>query len=270
MRWAAVIFVLCIILLANTAGATPLDSIQEFIAKLKFVVFQYNQRGSIGGEPVTIYWANDGGASVSFDKYGAITFNSNGFGENDKVSVQLQKEYNRYFCSTSSCGGFSNWVSSYATITPKVAPTFIKVTSNVAGSVYIDNVMSGMTGNTFPVTPGGHSVKVTQSGYVDYTTSITVDYGATATVSATLNSICSAGYNYNGTGCVPSAAPQGNQQPVKTPLQIVQDFFGWLQDIFSKKVCAQVATTAQNPATLEIRTFNTPCDVPVGWVVQGT
>lgn len=36
------------------------------------------------------------------------------------------------------------------------------------------------------------------------------------------------------------------------------------------QVCAQVLTTARNPATNEVRTFATPCDVPVGWVVIGT
>lgn len=41
-----------------------------------------------------------------------------------------------------------------------------------------------------------------------------------------------------------------------------------LADAENKKVCAQVVTTAINPATGEQKDFPTPCDVPEGWGVM--
>lgn len=72
---------------------------------------------------------------------------------------------------------------------PSTSGGSIKVTSNIPGNVYIDGTGVGTTGGTFPVAPGGYNVKVVQSGYTPYQTSVTVDYGALVTVSATLNKI---------------------------------------------------------------------------------
>ncbi len=80
------------------------------------VVFEA-QTGSIAGYSGRCDYAHDSGAQFTFDAFGTVQFNSNGYGENANVKAQLDKEYGRYFCSTSTCGGLKNWVSSLGTVT---------------------------------------------------------------------------------------------------------------------------------------------------------
>ncbi len=72
---------------------------------------------------------------------------------------------------------------------PPTTASSIRVTSNIPSSVYIDGTGVGVSGGTFPVDAGGHDIKVVQSGYTPFMKSVTVDYGALVTVSATLNKI---------------------------------------------------------------------------------
>lgn len=97
------------------------------------VYFVYNGYGYHVGHHFTFGWANDSGASINYDEYGWITFGSNGFGENSKVGVQLGQEYGHYFCSTSICGGFSNWISGIAIVTPKVTCIAPNIALNIPG-----------------------------------------------------------------------------------------------------------------------------------------
>ena len=74
-------------------------------------------------------------------------------------------------------------VSAVKSTAPTTGP--ISVSSNVQGvSVFVDGVSktSPITG----VAPGSHVVKVTNSGYVDFSQTVTVTAGQTATVTATL------------------------------------------------------------------------------------
>lgn len=97
------------------------------------VYFVYNGYGYHVGHHFTFGWANDSGASINYDEYGWITFGSNGFGENSKVGVQLGQEYGHYFCSTSICRGFSNWISGIAIVTPKVTCIAPNIALNIPG-----------------------------------------------------------------------------------------------------------------------------------------
>lgn len=91
----------------------------------KLVLYQYNQRGNIAGFYGTLNAVTDSSASFTFDMFGRIDFNSNGYGENDKITVQLVKETSsgRYFCTSSTCGGMSNWINDMGTVTAK--PGFV-------------------------------------------------------------------------------------------------------------------------------------------------
>lgn len=63
----------------------------------------------------------------------------------------------------------------------------VNVSSNVPGTVYLNDRSVGQTGNTFTnLTPGNYRVRVSAPGYDDYTTTVTVRAGATASVNATL------------------------------------------------------------------------------------
>lgn len=79
------------------------------------------------------------------------------------------------------------------TSTPPTGQGSITIKSNVPGTVYIDGINKGTTGNTFTVDAGGHDIRVTASGYNSYSTSITVDYGTTKVVDVTLTALSSGG-----------------------------------------------------------------------------
>jgi hypothetical protein len=67
---------------------------------------------TVAGYYVCCNKANDKGAVITIDGLGIITLNKKGHGENGQAIVQLRKQFGRYFCSTDTCGGFRNWVSS--------------------------------------------------------------------------------------------------------------------------------------------------------------
>ena len=51
-------------------------------------------------------------------------------------------------------------------------------------------------------------------------------------------------------------------------LMMIIGILYWLLFIFpinANKICIQVLQQARNPITREIRTFSTPCNVPIGW-----
>ncbi|MBN2346341.1 MAG: PEGA domain-containing protein [Candidatus Aminicenantes bacterium] len=65
----------------------------------------------------------------------------------------------------------------------------IQVNSTPTGAkIFLDNVDTGLTTNATVsgVTPGSHTVKLTKSGYYNYSTAVTTTSGQTATVNATL------------------------------------------------------------------------------------
>ena len=65
----------------------------------------------------------------------------------------------------------------------------IQVNSTPTGaSIYLDGTNTGNTTNTTltGVTPGNHTIKLTKDAYVDYSTSVSVSAGQTATVNASL------------------------------------------------------------------------------------
>lgn len=183
------------------------------------VVFEYNKRGYIDGHAVTINWAKDNGAKVTFDEFGDITFNETGYGENDKIAVQLKEEYGKYFCSTASCSGYSNWVSQEAeiidkstskvitnptVITSTTTPTPSTTTATTAAStilvwsdqsgvdVYVNTNKKGtITTNdwlSINTDPGSYQVAVSKSGYQTYTEYVTVTSGEQVKVEARMES----------------------------------------------------------------------------------
>ncbi len=98
------------------------------------------QRCYLAGHYGFCDWAHDSGAQFTFDDFGTVQFNSNGYGENANVKAQLDKEYGRYFCSTAVCGGFKNWMSGIGTVTviPKACRVTVTLTDCVTKTAMAD------------------------------------------------------------------------------------------------------------------------------------
>ena len=95
--------------------------------------------------------------------------------------------YNNYTATVTVTSGQTTSVD--ATLTSIPAQTGnISVSSNPTGaSVYLDSVSKGVTPITISgVSVGSHTIKLTKTGYYDYTTTATVAAGQTASVSAAL------------------------------------------------------------------------------------
>lgn len=136
------------------------------------VVFE-GQTGDIGGHRGRCDWANDSGAQFTFDGFGTVVFDSSGYGENSSVTVQLIREYNRYFCSTAVCGGFKNWISQLGTVTPR--PAGGRVTIIVMDAVQKIPVAGAhvCVGLMCQDTPENGEVYVGQFAFGSYTLNIT-------------------------------------------------------------------------------------------------
>lgn len=136
------------------------------------VVFE-GQNGEIDGYAGHCDWANDSGAQFTFDEFGTVVFDSSGYDENSSVKVQLLKEYGRYFCSTSTCGGFKNWISQLGIVTPR--PTGGRVTIIVMDSVQKTPITGAHVclGLMCHDTPENGEVYVGQFAFGTYTLNIT-------------------------------------------------------------------------------------------------
>lgn len=149
--------------------------------------FEYNRYGYMEGHRFTFGWASDVGAQLNFDEFGWVTFNASGYGENTKVKIQLAKEYNRFFCSTTICHGFSNWVSTevqYFTILPWFGNVSVLVRdrislTGVAGAVVQTGLPSRITDSLGKAsfgqyTNGTYPLIVRAQAYEDYTGTVVV------------------------------------------------------------------------------------------------
>jgi hypothetical protein len=179
------------------------------------VSFVYNGYGYLYGHRFTFGWANDTGASINFDEFGWVTFNSSGYGENNRVKIQLSSEYGRYFCSTAVCYGFSNWITSlvsYFTIIQWFGNVDILVKDFVtglpiSGMKVCVGLMCNSTGGDGKVhvgqfANGMYSLASAGNGYENYVESIVVngDYSKTIFMTPTgvipPNSPCSSFPSY--------------------------------------------------------------------------
>jgi len=116
-------------------------------------------------------------------------------------TIRLEKSgYENYTETVYVLAGDTASVSAYLTTTPTPTTTatstppptaYIRAWSDPSGAdVYLDDVYQGVTGPDWfwirDVSPGSHTIKLTKSGYVDYTATVHVSAGDTGSIEARL------------------------------------------------------------------------------------
>ncbi|MFA5237597.1 MAG: PEGA domain-containing protein [Methanoregula sp.] len=139
------------------------------------------------------------GAKVYMDSALLGTTNSAGIFQQSGITSG-----NHLFKVTAS--GYNDWMNTIyikansvtsipATLSPKgVSPTPVQQTGGIAiassptnAETYVDNLFRGYTPVTVTdLSPGDHVIRLSETGYVDYTTTTTVTSGQTAPLAATL------------------------------------------------------------------------------------
>jgi hypothetical protein len=139
---------------------------------------------------------------------GADTYFDGIFQGETPVVVEVSTTGNPSHTISMSLDGYEPWSSTYqgnpaagqsipitATLTPSPQVGSIYVTSSPSGAVaYLDGTKTSVTPCTFSNIPAGsHTIEIYLSGYQDFSTSVNVQKGVTATVSATLSPVVSSG-----------------------------------------------------------------------------
>ena len=139
---------------------------------------------------------------------GADTYFDGIFQGETPVVVEVSTTGNPAHTISMSLDGYEPWSSTYngnpaagqsipitATLTPSPQVGTISVTSSPSGAVaYLDGTKTSVTPCTFSNVPvGSHTISIYLSGYQDFITSVNVQKGVTATVSATLSPVVSSG-----------------------------------------------------------------------------